>query len=67
MAKLIPRNLRDQFVGALDAANDDDAPDGAWWQRLEDAARWFCEDHGLRYEECDMVHLYLRLKDPRQR
>jgi len=24
---LIPKNLRDEFYGAMDAANDEDAPD----------------------------------------
>jgi hypothetical protein len=37
-----------EFLAALDAANDNDLPDGAWWHMLEDAADEFMREHHLR-------------------
>lgn len=32
---LIPARLRDEFLAAMDAANNDYLPDGAWFSVLE--------------------------------
>lgn len=43
----IPARLFEDFCAALDAVNDDDLPDGAWWQMLEDAADEFMRKHRI--------------------
>jgi len=48
MSRPIPSRLLPEFLTALDAADDDDAPDGAWWQMLEDTAAEFMRKHKLR-------------------
>lgn len=59
----VPDNLKDYFVGFMEASDNEDVADGAWWGMLEDAARWFCEEQGLEYTDCDYVHEYLALKE----
>jgi hypothetical protein len=57
---VIPKHLFDEFCAALDAANDDDAPDGAWWQMLEDASSAFMRKHRLRGSENSATHEYIQ-------
>ena len=44
--------------------DDDDAPDGAWFARMEDDAREFMARHKLRGEENDAVHQLLKWMQP---
>jgi len=60
---LIPKHLQDEFIGAMDAANDDDSPDGAWFAMLEDAGERFLRSNKLRGDGNDAAHEYLRLKE----
>lgn len=58
--KPIPATLKDEFIGHMqDSYDDDDAPDGAWFARLEDDAREFMRRHKLRGDENDAVHQLL--------
>lgn len=63
----IPKQLHGAFVGFMDAYNDDDLPDGAWFAVLEGAALRFINDHDLDADENDAVHEYLELKSAEQR
>lgn len=55
----IPNGLRAEFIGYMESASDDDLPDGAWFQVLEDAAEYFAKLHGLKADANDLVHYYL--------
>ena len=55
--------LGDELYYFIDAHNDDDAPDGAWWAILEDSVTFWNKDHGTSYDENDTVHSYLRRKE----
>ena len=60
----IPSNKRDEFIGHMDARNDDDAPDGAWFAMLEQAAQEFMTKHNIHWGDGnDGAHYYLRLKE----
>lgn len=61
MAKPIPANLLDEFMGYMNAADDDDAPDGAWFQILEDAAGEFMRMHKIKGDANDATHQYIVL------
>lgn len=43
----------------LAAHNDDDAPDGAWWAKLEDGVRFYNEQFCLQLDPFDTVHAYI--------
>lgn len=59
-AKPIPERLKDEFIGYMEAGyTDHDAPDGAWFARLENDARDFMKLHKLRGDENDAVHQLL--------
>ncbi len=61
----IPASLRAEFIGYMDAGyNDDDAPDGAWFARMENDARDFMREHKLRGDENDAVHQLLEWMQP---
>lgn len=59
--KPIPAHLLSEFRGYMDAADDDDAPDGAWFQMLEDAAHDFMAAHKLRGCANDAAHQYISM------
>jgi hypothetical protein len=60
MSRPIPERLKHEFIGYMQAGyDDDDAPDGAWFARMEDDARDFMRQHRLRGEENDAVHQLL--------
>ncbi len=40
--------------------DDDDAPDGAWWAKLEDSVVFWNETHNTRLDPFETVHAYLR-------
>ena len=58
--KQIPANLMPEFTAYMDAHNDDELPDGAWFSVLEDAAERFIADKKLRgIDANDATHQYL--------
>jgi hypothetical protein len=61
MPNPIPARLIDTFRGYMDAVDDNDAPDGAWFQMLEDATCDFMRAHKLSGDANDAAHQYLRL------
>lgn len=58
----IPVRLRDQFRAHMDAFNNDDLPDGAWFGVLEEAAQQFIDRHRIKWA-CNnsAAHQYLRM------
>ncbi|OED40244.1 hypothetical protein ACH42_17170 [Endozoicomonas sp. (ex Bugula neritina AB1)] len=44
----------------MEAFDDDDAPDGAWWAMLEEGVRAYNELNNTRYDEHNTVHAYLK-------
>lgn len=56
----VPYALRLEFLGYMDAHNDPDASDGAWFTLLEQAADWFLQEHQLPGCYNSAVHQYLR-------
>jgi hypothetical protein len=65
MSNPIPKKLLAEFVAYMDAHNDDDLPDGAWFCVLEDAAKYFMKTNKLRGDRNDAAHQYLREKEPK--
>ena len=58
----IPMRLRTEFQAFMEARDNDDLPDGAWWATLELAAEEFIRKHHLRWMDCNTVaHQYLRM------
>lgn len=63
----IPTRLREKFIGAMQEADNDDLPDGAWFAVLEDAAQRFIDKHRLQFADNNTaVHQYLRLTENKQ-
>lgn len=61
----IPDRLKDEFIGFMrDGYDDDDAPDGAWFQRMEDDAFAFMQANKLRGCENSAVHQLLDWLQP---
>lgn len=59
----IPVRLRDEFVAAMDAADDDNLPDGAWFQKLEETAKRFIRRKKLQFIHAnDAVHQWVKIK-----
>ena len=50
---------RDYLFGYMSGADDDDAPDGAWWAMLQDAAASCLEVEPDSDEAFEAVHEYL--------
>jgi hypothetical protein len=62
MSNPIPKRLREEFKGYMEAIyHDDDLPDGAWFAMLEDQAESFMEMHKLKGDSNDAAHQALRL------
>lgn len=57
----IPYDLQVEFIGYMDAHNDQDAPDGAWFCMLEQGAAAFMFDYNIKGCENSAAHQYLRL------
>ncbi|MDE2467782.1 MAG: hypothetical protein KGL35_03335 [Bradyrhizobium sp.] len=56
----IPDELYDEFDAYMEAHNNHDLPDGAWFQCLQDAAEKFIELHGIQGADAlDATHQYL--------
>jgi hypothetical protein len=67
MSFKIPSKIRDEFIGYMDVANDDDAPDGAWFAMLECAAEEFMRKNRVHWGDGnDGAHYYLELKAKEQ-
>jgi hypothetical protein len=61
----IPDRLKDEFVGYMrEGYEDDDAPDGAWFARMENDAVEFMRLHKLRGDENSAVHQLLDWMQP---
>lgn len=60
----IPKKHRDEFVAYVEMADDDTAPDGAWFARIEQACLEFLDLKKLRGCQNSAAHQYLRLKYP---
>lgn len=59
-------NLGKHRIGiftALEAMNDDDLPDGAWWQVLEDTVTFCNEELKTNFDSNDVVHYWLNERD----
>ncbi len=52
----------DALFHHIDAYNDDELSDGAWWSVLENAVTFWNEEHKTHFDECDTVHAYLKWK-----
>jgi len=50
----------------MDAHNDDDASDGAWWGILEDSVEFFNNDNKTKYDPFESVHEYIQKKATEQ-
>lgn len=65
MSNPVPVRLREKFFSRMDATNNDDLPDGAWWCVLEETAQQFLTQHHLTkpwHDPFEAVHQYLRHK-----
>lgn len=56
----IPLSKLPEFVGYMEAFDNDDMPDGAWFQMLEDAATEFMKMNKIKGDSNSAVHLYLQ-------
>ena len=55
----------DELFYRMKAVDDDDAPDGAWWAMLQNAARHHAKDRDLEITEAeafDAVQAYIGWK-----
>jgi hypothetical protein len=52
----------DHLFGYLSVHDDEDAPDGAWWAKLEDGVRFYNEQHHTNHDPFDTVHRYIAQK-----
>jgi hypothetical protein len=57
---LIPDGLLAEFMAVMQANDDDDAPDGAWWARLHETAEKFMKDNGIKGDAGDAIIQYTR-------
>lgn len=58
-----PIEVPDGFADYIDAWNNDDLPDGAWWAMLEEGVDSYNKEFGTSIDGNDGVHAYLRLKN----
>ena len=59
--------MNDDLYYFMDAHNDDDAPDGAWWGILENSVTLYNEGAGTCLDPYEMVHAYIERKAEEQR
>lgn len=65
MSKPIPERLKQEFIGYMqEGYEDDDAPDGAWFARMENDAFNFMRKHKIKGDENDAVHQLLNWIQP---
>ncbi len=48
------------LMHSIDAMNDDQMPDGAWWAMLEEAVQAYNERNNTDFDETASVHAYLK-------
>ena len=61
--KQLSKDLQDELMGWMEAHDNDDLPDGAWFCMLEQAAEAFIKQHKLKgFHENDLAHLYIQQK-----
>lgn len=53
----------DHLFAYLSVHDDEDAPDGAWWAKLEDGVAFYNEQHHTNHDPFDTVHRYLAQTD----
>ena len=52
----------DHLFGYLSGHDEDDAPDGAWWAKLEDGVTFYNEQRHTNHDPFDTVHRYIAQK-----
>lgn len=58
MSKHIQWLDNDHLFAYLSVHDDDDAPDGAWWAKLEDGVRFYNEQHHTNHDPHETVLAY---------
>jgi len=61
----IPKHLREEFMSYMEAHDNDDLPDGAWFCVLENAGEQFLQEHKPKGDGNDAAHLYLEWSQPK--
>ena len=56
----VPASKFDAFVSCMNAADNDDLPDGAWFAVLEETAARFMKENGIRGDELDATHQWIQ-------
>ena len=51
--------VKDEFMGFMQAFDNDDLPDGAWWCVLEEGAQKFLDEHKIKYDSNSATHKFL--------
>jgi hypothetical protein len=54
--------MTDELYYFIEAHDNDDLPDGAWWSVLENAVTYWNEKHGTNFDENETVHAYVERK-----
>jgi hypothetical protein len=52
--------MDDHLFGYLSIHDDDDAPDGAWWAKLEDGVRFYNTEHDTNHDPHETVLAYVQ-------
>ena len=63
MKMIDKRGIGTELYYFVDAMNDDDLPDGAWWAMLEEGVRNYNSEYGTNYDPHEAVHRYLQARD----
>ena len=56
------KKLQEALYTLLDAADNDDLPDGAWWQNLEDTVEHFNKVNQTDFDPNAVVHSWVEKK-----
>lgn len=56
----VPAAKFEAFVSCMNAANNDDLPDGAWFAVLEETAARFMKENRIRGDENDAAHQWIQ-------
>lgn len=60
MSGPIPASKMPEFMAAMEAADNDDLPDGAWFAVLEEAAERVMRQHHIKGDRNDAVHQWVQ-------
>ncbi len=55
--------MNQELYGFMCEHDDGDAPDGAWWAKLEDGVTFYNDWRGTHYDPFETVHAYLRERE----